>query len=243
VIRVTPTLLLVSDSNKLPNIYHFKANKSNYYITGSFCETESLLNMKEHRVHARFRKMIAGPYSFSKVKPMEPLMDARLEEWIAKLGTEFEQTGKKFDFCKWAVFMAYDIISEFGFGAPLGFVRTAEDVGGLIQGFHDGMTVFGLMGRFWPFTMWFKRTWAGKKYLVAKPEDDSGIGVLMRFRDKLLYQRLRDIEEGNKIDRVDLLQTFLDARTDDGKLLDLDYVKAEILLVLLAGADTTGTAF
>jgi cytochrome P450 len=36
---------------------------------------------------------------------------------------------------------------------------------------------------------------------------------------------------------------FLDARTDDGKPLDMDYIKAEILLVLLAGADTTGTAF
>lgn len=36
---------------------------------------------------------------------------------------------------------------------------------------------------------------------------------------------------------------FLDARTDDGKPLDISYVKAELLLVLLAGADTTGTAF
>ena len=42
---------------------------------------------------------------------------------------------------------------------------------------------------------------------------------------------------------MDLLQTFLDARMEDGKPLDLDYIKAEILLVLLAGADTTGTTF
>jgi cytochrome P450 len=36
---------------------------------------------------------------------------------------------------------------------------------------------------------------------------------------------------------------FIEARDDDNQPLDLEYIKAEILLVLLAGADTTGTAF
>lgn len=137
--------------------------------------------------------------------------------------------------------MAYDIISEIGFGAPFGFIDSGSDVGGLIQGFHDGLLPFGLMARLWPFTNFIKNTPLGK-YLVAKPEDNSGIGMLMRFRDKLLTRRLKDVQEG-KIERVDLLQTFIDARDDEGKPLEIDYIKAEILLVLLAGADTTGTAF
>lgn len=137
--------------------------------------------------------------------------------------------------------MAYDIISDIGFGGPFGFIKSGSDVGGLIQGFHDGLTPFGLMARLWPFTNFIKKTPLGK-YLVAKPEDNSGIGMLMRFRDKLIAQRLKDIAEG-KVVRVDLLQTFLDARDEEGKPLDMEYIKAEILLVLLAGADTTGTAF
>lgn len=117
--------------------------------------------------------------------------------------------------------MAYDIISEIGFGAPFGFVRSGTDIGGLIQGFHDGLLPFGLMARLWPFTHWIKSTWIGEKYLVAKPEDNSGIGTLMRCRDKLLDERLRDIEKGERErkkgrERVDLLQTFLDARDDKG---------------------------
>lgn len=138
--------------------------------------------------------------------------------------------------------MAYDIISEIGFGAPFGFVEKGQDVGGLIQGFHDGLPAFGLLARLHPFTSWIKTTFL-KKYLVATPSDNSGIGVLMRFRDRLIDQRINHIQEGKPLDRLDLLQTFLEARTEDGNPIDMEYIRAEVLLVLLAGADTTGTAF
>ncbi|KAK5714842.1 hypothetical protein LTS12_027821, partial [Elasticomyces elasticus] len=108
--------------------------------------------------------------------------------------------------------------------------------------FHDGLPAFGLLARLYPFTNWIKSIFL-KKYLVATPADDSGIGVLMRFRDSLVSQRLQDIDSGKTITRVDLLQTFLEARTEDGSPLDMEYIRAEVLLVLLAGADTTGTAF
>ncbi|KAL4876444.1 cytochrome P450 [Aspergillus karnatakaensis] len=242
VVRITPTLLLVSDPTKLPEIYHRNADKTGHYITGSFGETESLFNMRSHKTHASFRRHAAGPYSFSSVKRMEPLIDLRISDWLNRLDEKFARTGAVFDFSWWAVYMAYDIISEVGFGAPSGFVEKGQDVGGLIQGFHDGLPAFGLLARLHPFTSWIKTTFL-KKYLVAKPEDDSGIGILMRFRDSLIEKRIEELKTTKDIGRIDLLQTFLEARTEDGQPLSLEYIKAEILLVLLAGADTTGTVF
>lgn len=78
---------------------------------------------------------------------------------------------------------------------------------------------------------------------MVSPQDNSGIGVLMRFRDKLISERVHHIEAGKPSDRVDLLKALLEVRTPDNKPLDMEYIRAEILLVLLAGADTTATAF
>jgi cytochrome P450 len=243
VIRITPTLLHIADATKLPEIYCRGADKSQHYISGSFGTIESVFNMQDHKVHAYFRKIAASPYSFSNIKKMEPLLDATIGYWISRLDDLFAETGKKFDFAPWAVYMAYDVISEVGFGAPFGFIKEGKDVGGLIEGFHVGMVRFGILARLWPFTSWMKTTFLAK-YLVATPEQESGIGAVMRFRDNLLAQRLADNERtatGSK--RIDLLQNFLETKDEDGKPLDLEYVKAEILLVLLAGADTTGTTF
>ena len=42
---------------------------------------------------------------------------------------------------------------------------------------------------------------------------------------------------------TEISQSLLEARTNDGDPLDSDFVKAETFLILVAGADTTGTAF
>ena len=99
---IAPTLLLVNDATQLPVIYNRNANKTAHYVTGSFGETESLFNMREHRIHARYRKIAAGPYSFSNIKKMEPLVDQNIRKWIEKLGNLFAKTEKEFDFTNWA---------------------------------------------------------------------------------------------------------------------------------------------
>ncbi|KAK7415449.1 hypothetical protein QQX98_005900 [Neonectria punicea] len=177
-IRVTPTMLLVDDATMLPLIYHRAADKSQHYISGTIGPTEALFNMQPHKTHARHRKIAAAPYSFTNIKKMEPLIDAHISHWIFRLDTLFASTdtktreneGKPFDFCPWAVYMAYDVVSEVGFGAPFGFVAQGRDVAGLIKGMHDGLVPFGIMVRMYPLTKWIMSTWVGQKYLVARPD-------------------------------------------------------------------------
>lgn len=55
------------------------------------------------------------------VKKMEPLIDDRINHWIGKVDDLFAQTHEPMDFAPWAVYVAYDIISEVGFGMYPGF--------------------------------------------------------------------------------------------------------------------------
>ena len=49
------------------------------------------------------RLTVLPKYSFTNIKGMEPLIDARIQAWISKLSDEFAKTGQKFDFAPWAV--------------------------------------------------------------------------------------------------------------------------------------------
>ena len=53
-------------------------------------------------VFKRIEHVLMYATSFSNIKKMEPLIDARMYDWINKLSDSFAQTGKKFDFapCK-----------------------------------------------------------------------------------------------------------------------------------------------
>ena len=61
VVRVSPTMLVVSDATLLPTIYNRYVDKSRHYITGSFGKMESVFNMQKHKEHAHHRKIVAGP--------------------------------------------------------------------------------------------------------------------------------------------------------------------------------------
>lgn len=56
-------MLIVNDATRLPDIYHRQANKSLFYINGSFGVVESVFNIRDWRVHANHRKLIAAPVS------------------------------------------------------------------------------------------------------------------------------------------------------------------------------------
>lgn len=180
-------------------------------------------------------------YSAKNIAELEPVVDGHVNRWLLRLNELYAQSGKVFDYAPWTSYLAYDVISDIAFGAPLGFIDTGSDVADLIKGLHTGWALFGFLARCYPFKDYLGKSWVMKKLLIPSKNANSGFDILLRTRDRLLKERCAKIAEGRHQGRQDMLQAILDARDEDGKPLDLGTVKQETLNILIAGAETTGT--
>lgn len=135
-------------------------------------------------------------------------------------------------------YFTYDVVSEIGFGAPLGFITAGNDRLKIVPNLHQGLREKAILNRLHPFTKFIRRT--PFRRLFESSPGSPGLGMIMHIRDKLIDQRLRDLEDGKAV-RRDLLQNFLESKDVNGQSLSIPYIKAETVLVLTAGADTTAT--
>lgn len=120
------------------------------------------------------------------MKKNEHIIDKHTENWIKQMDEKLVKPGKSFDFALWPVFWAYDIVSDLGFGGAFGFIDQGKDIDNLITGYHEGLHLFGAMGRMYPITNFVKMfPWIANKYMIAKPENDDGIGQIMRVNPPL----------------------------------------------------------
>jgi len=126
---------------------------------------------------------------------METLVGERILEWTAKLGRTFADTGDMLDLSMWSQwvlnllmespaqyteflitrYLAYDVITELGFGEAMGFVREGQDVGGLIKCFHYALPAIGSLARLPILT----KAVVGWDWVTAKPTDKYGLGPVM----------------------------------------------------------------
>ena len=74
-------------------------------------------------------------------------MDIRIEEWISRLEENFASQRKYFDFAQWAVYLSFDVVADFSFGKPLGFVAKGSDVDGMVQDLRFGELLAALSSR------------------------------------------------------------------------------------------------
>lgn len=220
VVRITPTLLLVSTASTLPLIYHRTARKTPHYTLFSFGAEGTIFHMRSHAEYTARAKAVAGIYTArAKMPETERLMDRNIVAWIAQLRRRFIATPSPFpspslslstkhpstatpplDFAQWVRFLNMDTTLEQVFSAcnALDYVANGADMLGICEGFKTSLPLYGVFCRTWPFFEWVNTTWFGPVWEFVMLHLDWQVGKMTRFVEARLRERLRDMEAGDE---------------------------------------------
>ncbi|PWY82001.1 putative P450 monooxygenase [Aspergillus heteromorphus CBS 117.55] len=241
VVRVSPTMLLVADSTLLPTVYHRRDTKSRFYLS-DYWESKGSVMIRDPAQHAAHRRLVGATYSMSNIQRMESLLDKHILRWFDKIDRTYVQQQMPVDFAEWTTFLSYDTLTDVGFRNPQGFIEAGSDVGGMIKAFRLGTLAFTTAGRLYPFFGWLPHTWL-RRFLVVRPGQKLGFGVVMERAKKILDERTQALAEGRAIKpekgdgSYDFLQAFMDTRTPEGEPLSSENIQTEIFVLLGAGVD------
>ncbi|KAE8316432.1 cytochrome P450 [Aspergillus transmontanensis] len=238
IVRYSPNGLIVNDPALLPVIYNRRANKTDFYAP--VFDTHSTFTRKGYREHVASRKAISQAYSVTNTRLFEPQVDGILSELISLL-SESASEKRLVDIMEYGSWFTYDVTSLFVSGKPFGFVEKRTDVKGLIQNKNKVLFIVFIMTIQENLSWIVRNTRLGRRYLMPHPTDQSGLGVVMAERDRIVDAV---IGSDGKVKRHllvkgSLLSSLMEILGTEGCPLSLVDVKAEIFFAMLAGSSVT----
>ncbi|KAF2801275.1 cytochrome P450, partial [Mytilinidion resinicola] len=231
IVRIAPNHVSMTDPEAINQIYGHKTG----FLKGPFYEDKPVLfNTRDLSIHQRKRKYVNPAFSARHLQAFEEHMTpsiTRLVQFMQACVAE----AKSFDFCRWSNFLAFDVIGEYAFGSPFGFLESGRDDYNLIHTVDTRGEVLNTMGHL-----------------------PRGIRPYMKhFRiDPFFYNGLRATASLEAIGRTafgkrkadtstarkDLMSFLLNAKDPDtgGPLPDKE-ILAEAISFIVGGSDTTSS--
>ncbi|KAJ6193468.1 cytochrome P450 monooxygenase-like protein [Bipolaris maydis] len=245
-IRVSPYLLLFCRPSALKDIYRDNQlnRKGGIYQSGAL-GPPNLVTIADGEEHRALRKALSnGPWT---IGPLKNAWESRFDELVTLFITKLhEHAEAKRTIClsdKMTEF-AVDILSMISFSEPFGSVKNQRDEREFIRNFRKGLPMLGL-GRTRFLREHIMSLPLMAKLFLPSTTDEAGMGWLMGEAERQIAAREKLIAEEKFQGKPDFLQhitSCLEARFSNGSPLAPVQKLSQVTLLILAGADTTGTA-
>lgn len=243
-IRISPYVLLFCRTSSMKDIYRDNQMnvKGGVYQSGAL-GPPNLVSIVDGEEHRALRKALSnGPWI---IGPLKNAWESRFDELITLFISKLhEHAEAKRIIClsdKMTEFAA-DILGMISFSEPFGSIKNQRDERGLIGNFRKGLPIFGFTGRFKFLRDKLLPLPIMAKLLLPSAADEAGMGWLMGEAERQIAAREKLIAEEKFQGKPDFLQHCLEARFSDGSSLSPLQKLSHVTLLILAGADTTGTA-
>ncbi|KAF2501404.1 cytochrome P450 [Lophium mytilinum] len=224
-VRIAPDHVSIADPQALNQIYGHK--------TG-FLKEPVLFNTRDMSIHQRKRKYVSPAFSARNLQDFEEHMNpsiTRLVQYMQKCVTE----SKSFDFCRWSNFLAFDVIGEYSFGSPFGFLESGRDDYNLIHTIDTRGEVLNAMGH---LPRWMRPY---MKYVRIDPFFYKGLRSTASL-EAIGRAAFGKRKEDTSTARKDLMSFLLNAKDPDtGDRLPDKEILAEAISFIVGGSDTTSS--
>ena len=235
-VRIAPNHISIADPAALHQIYGHKGG----FLKGPFYDAfhqvrPVTFTTRNATIHQRKRKCLNPAFSARNLKAFEPYMSSDVlgfKIWVSHIADQKGSTSC--DMSQLLNYLAFDVIANYSFGKPFGFLANREDRGDLV-GIIDrrGETVNALG----PMSFWLR---PALRYCFFDAFWYKGLRAKanMERYSREAYERRRSEGTG----RQDLLTFLLQAKDpDSGGSLDSEEIVAESISFIIGGSDTTSS--
>ncbi|KAL1835480.1 hypothetical protein VTJ49DRAFT_6634 [Mycothermus thermophilus] len=235
--RVGPNDLVTSSREVLSQVNAVRSPYTRTRWSARMARTrngvDNILSEMNEEIHVRKRHQMAPGYSGKENRELESTMDVYIAKFIHLIRSRYLSTPyhvTPFDIGEKTQFLAVDVINGIGLGESLGDLDNDEDRFEYVKQMRLGVRINSILTSF-GFTWVQEIPWIARR-LQPKEEDAIGLGRVLRHCRVRIQERVkRGLSE-----RSDMLASF--ARHG----LTTEDLVNEVIIQLIAGADTTSTA-
>ncbi|PYH81911.1 cytochrome P450 [Aspergillus uvarum CBS 121591] len=241
-IRVTPTILMFPRPSALKEIYWDPQcnTKSRLYGSGALGPPH-LFTTLESDAHRQLRRALSNaPWTIGKLRlAWEKRFDELVELFMTKMH-EHAAAGRVVSLSEKVSEFAADIMTIMTFNEPFGFVQNQRDERDLLGSWRRNVNLFAFAGRARFFREVILTSPLGP-WILPSIRSESGIGWMLNEADRQVTAREKATAQGLYPHSPDFMQHALEARLPSGEPLSAAQRRAHVVLLIQAGADTTGT--
>lgn len=104
----------------------------------------SLFTTRDPAHHKALKRPVAGKFSMTSIRTMEPLVDECSEIFVESMK---DLEGQSLDLGAWLQFYAFDVIGMITFNRRFGFMEECKDILNMISSLEFGLKYAGIVGQ------------------------------------------------------------------------------------------------
>ena len=235
-VRISPNHVSISDPKAMQEIYSHKAGFTKGPFYDAFFQIRPVtFTARDPKVHSMKRKYLNAGFSARALSAFEPRMDNNIRNLKRFLLDQTSREPKiKLDFSVWSNYLAFDVIADFAFGKPFGFLTSQRDPTHLIHTIDRRGEVLNALGH---VPGWLRPC---MKYLVVDKFWSEGLAA--RSNLEILGRQSYQEREKSPEDTSDLLSLLFSAKNPEkGGPLPSEEIVAEAISFIVGGSDTTSS--